>query len=171
MAKQAQPRPPMNRPASQPHQLRRTKHHPPRTNRHKPARRPSSRMVPFWASHQALRHSKKRTYTKSPVICIPSRRMPKFVLVDQKRIWTSPFHTSHSDIKWWVIFAGATAALIAADQHIERAAPSNSTLVHLGNDTSYLGCGLYAHSHRGHVLSHRQRRWQRAVSRNRPVVV
>ena len=69
----------------------------------------------------------------------PFTRMPKFVLMDQKRIWTSPFHTSRSDIKWWVIFAGATAALIAADQHIEKAAPSNSTLVHLGNDTSYLG--------------------------------
>lgn len=69
----------------------------------------------------------------------PFRRMPTFVLVDQKRIWTSPFHTSRSDIKWWLIFGGATAALIAADQHIERAAPSNSTLVHLGSDASYLG--------------------------------
>jgi membrane-associated phospholipid phosphatase len=69
----------------------------------------------------------------------PFRRMPGFVLIDQKRIWTSPFHTSRKDIKWWAIFGGATAALIAADQHIENAAPTNSTLVHLGNDASYLG--------------------------------
>ena len=69
----------------------------------------------------------------------PFRRMPKFVLVDQRRIWTSPFHTSRSDIKWWVIFGAATAALIAADERIENAAPNNSTLVHLGNDASYLG--------------------------------
>lgn len=69
----------------------------------------------------------------------PFRRMPKFVLVDQKRIWTSPFHTSRKDIKWWAIFGGATAALIAADERVENAAPTNSTLVHLGNDTSYLG--------------------------------
>ncbi len=69
----------------------------------------------------------------------PFTRMPKFVLVDQKRIWTSPFHTSRNDIKWWIIFGGATAALIAADKHIENAAPNNSTLVHLGNDASYLG--------------------------------
>jgi membrane-associated phospholipid phosphatase len=69
----------------------------------------------------------------------PFRRMPKFVLVDEKRIWTSPFHTSHKNIEWWAIFGGATAALIAADQHLEKAAPSNSTLVHLGNDVSYLG--------------------------------
>jgi len=69
----------------------------------------------------------------------PFRRMPKFALVDEKRIWTSPFHTRRSDIKWWAIFGGATAALIAADQHIENAAPTNSTLVHLGNDFSYPG--------------------------------
>ena len=44
----------------------------------------------------------------------PFRRMPKFVLVDQKRIWTSPFHTSRNDVKWWLIFGGATAALIGS---------------------------------------------------------
>ena len=69
----------------------------------------------------------------------PFTRMPKFVLVDQKRIWTSPFHTSRSDIKWWVIFGAATAALIAADEQIARNAPNTPTLVHLGNDVSYLG--------------------------------
>jgi membrane-associated phospholipid phosphatase len=69
----------------------------------------------------------------------PFTRMPKFVLADQKRIWTSPFHTSKDDIKWWVIFGGATAGLIAADQHIAKAAPNTPTLVHLGNDVSYLG--------------------------------
>jgi hypothetical protein len=30
----------------------------------------------------------------------PFRRMPKFILVDQYKIWTSPFHTSKSDAKW-----------------------------------------------------------------------
>jgi len=69
----------------------------------------------------------------------PFTRMPKFVLVDQKRIWTSPFHTSKDDIKWWAIFGGATAGLIAADQHIAKAAPNTPTVVHLGNDASYLG--------------------------------
>lgn len=69
----------------------------------------------------------------------PFVRMPKFVLVDQRRIWTSPFHTSRKDAKWWYIFGGATAALIVADQHIEKAAPNNSTLIHVGNDASYLG--------------------------------
>ena len=43
----------------------------------------------------------------------PFRRMPRYILNDQKAIWTSPFHTHKSDIKWWAIFGGATAAFIA----------------------------------------------------------
>ena len=69
----------------------------------------------------------------------PFRRMPGFVLTDQKRIWTSPFHTSRKDAKWWLIFGGATAGLIAADKHISHAAPNSATLTSLGNDVSYLG--------------------------------
>jgi membrane-associated phospholipid phosphatase len=65
--------------------------------------------------------------------------MPAFVLYDQKKIWTSPFHTSRKNAKWWAIFGGATAALIAADQHIARAAPNPPGLVTLGRDASYLG--------------------------------
>jgi hypothetical protein len=45
----------------------------------------------------------------------PFRRMPRYILDDQKAIWTSPFHTHKSDIKWWAIFGGATAALVATD--------------------------------------------------------
>ena len=69
----------------------------------------------------------------------PFRRMPKFVLVDQKRIWTSPFHTSKKDAKWWAIFGGATGVLIAFDERIQKNAPSPPWLVHLGTDGSYLG--------------------------------
>jgi membrane-associated phospholipid phosphatase len=69
----------------------------------------------------------------------PFRRMPKFVLYDQKKIWTSPFHTSKKDVKWWAIFGGATAGLIAADKHISKAAPNTPGLVTLGTDVSYLG--------------------------------
>lgn len=38
------------------------------------------------------------------------------VLLDQKEIWTSPFHMHKSDAKWWILFAAATAALIATDR-------------------------------------------------------
>src|SRR5215468_7656222 len=46
----------------------------------------------------------------------PFVRMPKYILADQRRIWTSPFHTSKNDVKWWLIFGGATAGLIVADR-------------------------------------------------------
>jgi membrane-associated phospholipid phosphatase len=69
----------------------------------------------------------------------PFRRMPKFILTDQKRIWTSPFHTKKSDIKYWAIFGGATAALIATDKYVSHNAPRTPWLEHLGDDVSYLG--------------------------------
>jgi membrane-associated phospholipid phosphatase len=69
----------------------------------------------------------------------PFRRMAGFVAKDQERIWTSPFHTKKSDVKYWAIFGGATAALIAFDARIQRNAPSPPWLVHLGTQGSYLG--------------------------------
>jgi len=69
----------------------------------------------------------------------PFRRMPKFILYDQKAIWTSPFHTSRRNAKWWIIGGVATGSLIAADRYIQRDAPNNSTLVRVGTDASYLG--------------------------------
>lgn len=69
----------------------------------------------------------------------PFVRMPMFILNDQKKIWTSPFHTSKANAKWWLIFGGATAGLIAADRYIQRAAPDTPTLRTVGNDASHLG--------------------------------
>ncbi len=37
------------------------------------------------------------------------------ILLDQKEIWTSPFHMHAGDAPWWIGFGGATAALIATD--------------------------------------------------------
>lgn len=69
----------------------------------------------------------------------PLTRLPRFVISDQKRIWTSPFHTSKQDIKYWVIFGGATGALIAFDEKIQEKAPNPRWLVNLGTKGSYLG--------------------------------
>jgi len=71
----------------------------------------------------------------------PFVRMPKYVLQDQKAIWTSPFHTAKSDAKWWVIFGAATGALIATDKYAERQLPNTPDQVRLGNYTSNLGTG------------------------------
>ncbi len=69
----------------------------------------------------------------------PFIRMPGYIWKDQKAIWTSPFHTKKKDIKWWVIFGGATGALIATDKYVSKNAPDTPTLRTLGNDVSYLG--------------------------------
>ncbi len=69
----------------------------------------------------------------------PFLRMPKFVIRDQKAIWTSPFHTAKSDIKWWAIFGAATGALIATDQYTAKHLPNDSTQTHLGADFSTIG--------------------------------
>ncbi|MBZ5620739.1 MAG: phosphatase PAP2 family protein [Acidobacteriia bacterium] len=71
----------------------------------------------------------------------PFVRMPKYILQDQKAIWTSPFHTARSDIKWWVIFGTATGALIATDRYTSKNAPDTPTLRRIGADTSYLASG------------------------------
>jgi membrane-associated phospholipid phosphatase len=69
----------------------------------------------------------------------PFVRMPKFVINDQKAIWTSPVHTAAADIKWWAIFGGATAALIATDRHIVQQLPNSTTQVSVSNWTSRVG--------------------------------
>ena len=69
----------------------------------------------------------------------PFRRMGRFVLEDQKAIWTSPFHTSRKDAKWWAIFGGLTGALIATDKYTAVEAPNTHRLVTLGDAASQLG--------------------------------
>jgi membrane-associated phospholipid phosphatase len=69
----------------------------------------------------------------------PFVRMPKYFVQDQKAIWTSPFHTAKSDIKYWVILGGAIGGMIAADRHIEHALPTSSAEVSVSNWASRVG--------------------------------
>lgn len=69
----------------------------------------------------------------------PFLRMPKYVLQDQKAIWSSPVHTAKSDIKWWAIFGGAAAALIATDQWTVKAFRNSDDQVAISNWGSRLG--------------------------------
>ena len=69
----------------------------------------------------------------------PFRRMPKYILSDQKAIWTSPFHTSKKNAKWWAVFGAGTFALIATDKYVFKNAPNPHWLQTLGSDVSYLG--------------------------------
>jgi membrane-associated phospholipid phosphatase len=69
----------------------------------------------------------------------PFVRMPRYVLVDQKAIWTSPFHTAKSDIKWWAILGGATAVLIATDRHTVALLPDSGSQVSVSTWASRIG--------------------------------
>jgi membrane-associated phospholipid phosphatase len=69
----------------------------------------------------------------------PFARMPRYVLHDQKAIWTSPFHTSKSDAKYWVIFGAATAALVATDRHVMDRLPNSSSQVSISTWGSRFG--------------------------------
>src|SRR5260370_9681008 len=62
-------------------------------------------------------------------IAHPFVRMPKYILQDQKAIWTSPFHTTMEDAKWWAIFGLGTGVLIATDKHTVNQFPTSSTHV------------------------------------------
>lgn len=57
----------------------------------------------------------------------PFRRLPRYLLADQKAAWTSPVHTARSDVKWWLIFGGVTGALVATDRWTVKQFPNSST--------------------------------------------
>ena len=67
---------------------------------------------------------KPKDYSHATGYFHPFGRMDRYVLDDQKAIWTSPFHTSKNDAKWWLIFGGATGALIATDKYVSKNAPN-----------------------------------------------
>jgi membrane-associated phospholipid phosphatase len=69
----------------------------------------------------------------------PFRRMPRFVLHDQAAVWTSPIHTARRDLKWWLIFGGATGALIATDRRTADQLPNSKTQVSISNWSSRAG--------------------------------
>ena len=59
--------------------------------------------------------------------------------LDQKEIWTSPFHMKAKDAKWWIGFGGVTAALIATDHRTSNAVLGNNSEIRWGNRVSNLG--------------------------------
>lgn len=73
----------------------------------------------------------------------PFVRMPKYILQDQKAIWTSPFHTAKSDIKYWAIFGAATAGLIASDKSTVKWLPNSSSQVSVSTWASRFGTAYF----------------------------
>jgi membrane-associated phospholipid phosphatase len=67
------------------------------------------------------------------------RKLVINILLDQKQIWTSPFHMHGSDSLWWIGFGGATAALIATDHRTSTALENSRGQVRWGDNLSRIG--------------------------------
>ncbi len=68
-----------------------------------------------------------------------ARKLVGNILLDQKQIWTSPFHMHSGDAKWWIGFGAATAALIATDRRSSNALENSKGQVSIGNTLSRIG--------------------------------
>jgi len=71
-----------------------------------------------------------------------TEKLVKNVLMDQKDIWTSPFHirTAEDAIPWILVGAG-TAGLIASDHLTSRQLPNTVDQISISQDISKLGAG------------------------------
>ncbi len=69
----------------------------------------------------------------------PFTRMPAYIIQDQKAEWTSPFHTSKANAKWWFIVGGAAGALIATDKYTVKQLPNTSSQVSVSTWASRFG--------------------------------
>jgi hypothetical protein len=61
------------------------------------------------------------------------------IWLDQKQIWTSPFRMNRHNAGWWILFGGATAALIATDHDTSSVFENSPSQVRAGNDVSKIG--------------------------------
>ena len=82
---------------------------------------------------------KPQDYSDSTGYWHPFSREAKYIVHDQKNIWTSPFHTARKQAKYWLLFGAATGALIAADRYFSSQVPHSGTVNSVGTDVSYLG--------------------------------
>ncbi len=82
----------------------------------------------------------KMTPTPAPT---PKIGFARNVALDQKAIWSSPFHIRKNDLKWLVPVAAVTTALIVSDRKTSAWVDRNGSLPHASRDVSY-GGGIYA---------------------------
>jgi membrane-associated phospholipid phosphatase len=68
-----------------------------------------------------------------------ARKLIVNVLLDQKEIWTSPFHMHKRDAGWWLGIGALTAALIATDHQTSTALENSKGQVLWGNRLSNIG--------------------------------
>ena len=67
------------------------------------------------------------------------RKLAANILLDQKAIWTSPFHMHAADAPWWIGFGGLTAALIVTDNRTSKVFENSKGQITWGNNLSNIG--------------------------------
>jgi membrane-associated phospholipid phosphatase len=73
------------------------------------------------------------------VCAAPGESIPQRVWNDQKAIWRTPFTSAKQDAKWWLLFGGATGALLVADRHITNALPNTPAQLNVSSKVSHGG--------------------------------
>jgi len=66
-------------------------------------------------------------------------KLARNILMDQKDIWTSPFHMNRHDAIPWIVFGAATGALIATDRRTATQLPNTVDQVSISRDVSKIG--------------------------------
>jgi membrane-associated phospholipid phosphatase len=77
----------------------------------------------------------EETETLKPLV----KRLASNIGQDQKRIWTSPFHMTRKNARWWLAFGAATGALIATDRRSSRQLANTADQVAFSGHVSQVG--------------------------------
>ncbi|MGH9503217.1 MAG: phosphatase PAP2 family protein [Terriglobales bacterium] len=67
------------------------------------------------------------------------RKLVLNILLDQKEIFTSPFHINQENAKWWLLSGVTTAGLIAADRRIADSFENSKGQIRWGGRISNIG--------------------------------
>jgi len=66
-------------------------------------------------------------------------RLARNIGQDQKQIWTSPFHITRKNARWWLTFGAGTGLLIATDRRTSRQLPNTADQVAVSSHVSQVG--------------------------------
>jgi membrane-associated phospholipid phosphatase len=67
------------------------------------------------------------------------RKLGANIWLDQKEIWTAPFHMRRRDAPWWILAGAGTAALIATDHKTIDTLPNRPGQIAAANNVSQIG--------------------------------
>jgi membrane-associated phospholipid phosphatase len=91
------------------------------------------------ASGQEPRNAWLQDYEDTGALRPLAKGLAKNLLLDQKEIWTSPFHMTRKDARWWLTFAAITGAAVATDRRTSRQLPNTADQRTYSRDISQVG--------------------------------